>query len=67
MDTGVLTVHRSGVQDVAAPLHKPRQHNTEAHAQEVVELQESVHHHDGQQDAQRQVAQLLHSAGRLVD
>lgn len=63
----VRTVNRGGVQDVAAPLHKPGEQNTEAHAQEVVELQESVDHDDGQKDAQRQVAQLLHSAGRSAD
>lgn len=43
---------------MAAPLDEARQHHAEAHAQEVVELQQAIEPDDGQEDAQRQVAQL---------
>lgn len=45
---------------MAPSLHEAGKQHAEAHAQEVVQLQESIEHYDGQEDAQRQVAQLLH-------
>lgn len=62
-----LTIHGGRLQDVAAALDEARQQHTEAHAQEVVQLQQAVEQDDGQQAAERDVAQLFHGTQRLCN